>query len=174
MIAGGLEETTNLIGNGMYSLLQRPEQLAELRDHPQIIHSAIEEILRFESPTQHTGRLAPEDIVLGGKKIRKGDSLTAVVAAANRDPTRFIEPDRLNLSRTDNRHVAFGWASHYCLGAPLSRLAGQIAFVALLQRLPGLTLRTTSPRWRGMAAMRGILSLQVGFDSQLATGSQVK
>jgi pimeloyl-[acyl-carrier protein] synthase len=169
MIAGGLEETTNLIGNGMFSLLRRPDELALLKSHPGIIQSAIEELLRFESPTQHTGRIAPEDVVLGGKRISKGSALIAVVAAANRDPARFVDPDRLDLERKDNRHVAFGWASHYCLGAPLSRLAGQIAFDVLLRRLPGLALVTTHPEWRGMAAMRGILSLDVTFDVELAT-----
>jgi hypothetical protein len=169
MIAGGLEETTNLIGNGMFSLLQQPDELAVLREHPEIIQSAVEELLRFESPTQHTGRIAPEDVVLGGKTIRKGAALTAVVAAANRDPVRFSHPDRLDLRRADNRHVAFGWASHYCLGAPLSRLGGQVAFTVLLQRLPELALMTTRPQWRGMAAMRGILSLEVKFDAELAT-----
>jgi pimeloyl-[acyl-carrier protein] synthase len=166
MIAGGLEETTNLIGNGMFSLLQRPDELALLREHPEMIQSAIEELLRFESPTQHTGRIAPEDILLGGKSIPKGASLTAVIAAANRDPARFIDPDRLDLTRADNRHVAFGWANHYCLGAPLSRLAGQIAFTILLRRLPGLALITKDPEWRSMAAMRGITSLEVEFDGQ--------
>lgn len=166
MIAGGLEETTNLIGNGMLSLLQRPDELALLREHPEMIQSAIEELLRFESPTQHTGRIAPEDILLGGKCIPKGASLTAVIAAANRDPARFIDPDRLDLTRADNRHVAFGWANHYCLGAPLSRLAGQIAFTILLRRLPGLALITKDPEWRSMAAMRGITSLEVEFDGQ--------
>jgi len=171
--AGGLEEPGNLIGCGMYSLLQRPEQLAELRDHPEICPSAVEELLRFEAPTQNTGRLAPEDVVLGGKQIRKGEMVTAVVAAANRDPLRFMEPDRLNLTRADNRHLSFGWASHYCIGAPLARLTGQAAFSALLRRLPGLTLVTTKPVWRGMASLRGIASLQVEFDAQSAAALQV-
>ena len=106
--------------------------------------------------------------VLGGKQIRKGASLIAVIAAANRDPAQFTDPDRLDLRRTENRHLAFGWASHYCLGAPLSRLAGQIAFTVLLRRLPGLALVTTNPQWRGMAAMRGIICLQVEFDTESA------
>ena len=168
MFAGGLEETTNLIGNGMFSLLQRQDCLALLRDHPEIIQAAVEELLRFESPTQHTGRIAPEDTILGGKQIRKGASLIAVIAAANRDPVQFVDPDRLNLRRTENRHLAFGWASHYCLGAPLSRLAGQVAFTVLLRRLPGLALVTTHPQWRGMAAMRGIICLQVEFNKESA------
>jgi pimeloyl-[acyl-carrier protein] synthase len=170
MIAGGLEETTNLIGNGMLSLLQRPQELALLREHPEMLSSAIEELLRFESPTQYTSRIAPDDGELGGKTIRKGDALIVVLAAANRDPARFVDPDRLDLARTDNRHVAFGWASHYCLGAPLTRLAGQIAFGTLLRRLPHLTLITGKPVWRGMAAMRGVTALQVGFNGVAISG----
>jgi pimeloyl-[acyl-carrier protein] synthase len=173
MIAGGLEETTNLIGNGMLSLLRRPKTLAQLRDHPEILPSAVEELLRFESPTQYTGRIAPEDAELGGKTIRKGDALITVLAAANRDPERFPDPDRLDLTRSDNRHVAFGWASHYCLGAPLTRLAGQIAFATLLKRLPEIRLITTQPTWRGMAAMRGVTSLQIEFNGQAATAVRV-
>ena len=168
MCSGGLEEPSNLIGCGLFSLLQRPEQLAQLTAHPEIMQTAIEELIRFESPTQHTGRLTPEDTVLGEKQIRKGDLVTIVLAAANRDPLRFEDPDTLNLTRADNRHLSFGWASHYCIGAPLSRLTGQAAFIALLRRLPSLTLTTKQPQWRGMAALRGIVSLQVEFDSKLA------
>jgi len=172
--AGGLEEPANLIGCGLFSLLQRPEQLTQLANHPEIMQTAVEELIRFESPTQHTGRLAPEDTVLGGKQIRKGDLVTAVVAAANRDPLRFNDPDSLNLTRPDNRHLAFGWATHYCIGAPLARLTGQAAFTALLRRLPGLTLITKQPRWRGMAALRGIVSLEVEFDLKLAGAVHVE
>jgi len=170
---GSLEEPANLIGCGMFSLLQRPDELAQLREHPEIVQTAVEELLRFESPTQHTGRLAPEDVVLGGKQIRKGDLVTAVIGAANRDPLRFAEPDRLDLMRADNRHLAFGWASHYCVGAPLARLMAQAAFPALLRRLPGLDLVTKKPEWRGMAALRGIVSLRVEFDARRARAESV-
>jgi pimeloyl-[acyl-carrier protein] synthase len=166
MIAGGLEETTNLIANGMFSLLSRPEQHAQLAAHPEILPSAIEEILRFESTTQYTGRVAHEDMQLGGKQIRKGDAVTVVLAAANRDPLKFDNPNELNLTRRENRHVALSYAAHYCLGAPLARMAGRIAFGTILQRLPALTLVTTQPRWRGMAAMRGVEALHVTFHSQ--------
>jgi len=165
---GSLEEPANLIGCGMFSLLQRPEDLAQLRGHPEIVQTAVEELLRFESPTQHTGRLAPEDVVLGGKQLRKGDLVTAVLGAANRDPLRFTEPDRLDLLRTDNRHLAFGWASHYCIGAPLARVMAQAAFPSLLRRLPGLKLTDAKPEWRVMAALRGIVSLRVEFNSKAA------
>ncbi len=163
MIAGGLEEITNLIANGMLSLLRHPGQFALLAAHPEIIQSAVEEILRYESTTQYTGRVAPHDIVLGGKQIRQGDAVTAVLAAANRDPERFADPEQLELTRTENRHLAFSWASHYCLGAPLARMTGAIAFSSLLGRLPGLTLVTDRPRWRGMAATRGLRELHLQF-----------
>ncbi len=163
MIAGGLEEPSNLIACGMLSLLQRPEQMEQLRENAAIGASAVEELLRFESPTQQTGRVAPENIELGGKQIRKGDLVTAVVAAANRDPEKFVEPDRLDLMRSDNRHLAFGWASHYCIGAPLARLTGQSAFRVLLNRLPGVRLSNSKTQWRGMASLRGIVSLRIEF-----------
>jgi len=166
--AGGLEEPSNLISCGMLSLLQRPEALAQLRDHPEIGPSSVEELVRFEAPTQHTGRLAPEDTTLGDKQIRKGDMVTIVVAAANRDPLRFPDPDRLDLTRADNRHLSFGWASHYCIGAPFTRLMGQVAFETLLRRLPGLTLTDAKLKWRGMASLRGLASLPLEFDATAA------
>jgi cytochrome P450 len=168
IIAGGLEEPANLICCGMFSLLQRPRLLAQLRDNPEIGPAAVEELLRFESPTQHTGRVAPEDTVLAEKHIRKGDMVTVVLAAANRDPLRFSDPDTLDLTRVDNRHLSFGWATHYCLGAPFTRLMGQVAFEALLYRLPGLRLLTEKPEWRSMASLRGISSLPVAFDAKAA------
>ncbi len=163
MIGGGLEELSNLIANGLFSLLHRPEQQARLTESPEMMPSAVEELLRFESTTQYTGRVAPEDTTLGGKAIRKGDAVTAVLAAANRDPARFPEPNTLDLTRADNRHVAFSWAAHYCLGAPLVRMSASIAFSTILRRCPGLTLVTTAPKWRGMAAMRSVQSLKVRF-----------
>lgn len=162
-MVGGQETTTNLIGNGLLTLLRQPEQLAELRDNPTIMESAVEELLRYESPSQHTARLAPEDIMLGGKLIRKRDAVMAVMAAANRDPDRFPDPDRLDLSRRDNRHLAFGWAAHFCFGAPLARLEGQIAFSALLRRFPGLALATDRVSWRENLGLRGLKSLPVTF-----------
>jgi pimeloyl-[acyl-carrier protein] synthase len=164
VLVGGLEETTNLIGNGMWTLLRHPAALAQLRENPQIVQSAVEEFLRYEPPTQHTGRIAPQDAELGGKTIRKGDSITVVLAAANRDPRRFEDPDQLDLTRADNRHLAFGWAAHYCFGAPLSRMCGHIAFNTLLGKLPGLSLKTTNPVWRPNMAMHGLTSLKVTYD----------
>lgn len=108
-LIGGHETTTNLIASGFLTLLNQPQSLEQLRSHPEIIASSVEELLRFESPVQHTARIAPADMQLGGKTIRKSSKVVAVLAAANRDPVRFPDPDRLDLLRSDNRHVAFGW-----------------------------------------------------------------
>ena len=127
-LIGGHETTTNLIASGFLTLLRNPESLQLLRTHPAIIGSAIEELLRFEPPVQHTARIAPADMQLGGKTLQKGSRVVAVLAAANRDPNRFPSPDRLDLLRPDNRHLAFGWVAHFCFGAPLARMEAQIAF----------------------------------------------
>jgi pimeloyl-[acyl-carrier protein] synthase len=163
-MVGGQETTTNLIGNGLLTLLRNRTALAELRDDPSIIEPAVEELLRYESPSQHTARLAPDDVELGGKQVRKRDAVIAVMAAANRDPARFAEPDRLDLGRPNNRHVAFGWAAHFCFGAPLARIEGQIAFPTLLRRLPGLALEPGPLQWRQNLGLRGLMSLPVSFD----------
>jgi cytochrome P450 len=162
-MVGGQETTTNLIGNGIVTLLRNPEQLARLRDDPALIPSAVEELLRYESPSQHTARLAPDDVVLGGKTIRKRQAVIAVMAAGNRDPERFPDPDRLDLARTDNRHLAFGWAAHFCFGAPLARIEGQIAFATILRRLPGLRLEPGPLVWRENLGLRGLTALPVAF-----------
>jgi cytochrome P450 len=165
-MVGGQETTTNLIGNGIYTLLQKPECLARLRDDPAIIAPAVEELLRYESPSQHTARIAKEDVVLGGKPIKKGAAVMAVMAAANRDPARFPDPDRLDLTRTDNRHVAFGWAAHYCFGAPLARMEGAIAFNTLLRRLKSIALSGPKPQWRGNTGLRGLTALHINFTTE--------
>jgi cytochrome P450 len=167
-MVGGQETTTNLIGNGLLTLLRNPASLAQLRDDPSIIESAVEELLRYESPSQHTARIAPEDCELGGKTIRKGNAVMAVMAAANRDPARFADPDTLDLARKDNRHLAFGWAAHFCFGAPLARMEGQIAFATLLKRLPNLALLPSNLVWRENLGLRGLKALSVRFD---ATGT---
>jgi cytochrome P450 len=164
-MVGGQETTTNLIGNGLLTLLRQPTALARLRDDPSIIEPAVEELLRYESPSQHTGRIAPDDVVLGGQRIRKRDAVMAVMAAANRDPDRFPDPDRLDLTRTDNRHLAFGWAAHFCFGAPLARMEGQIAFATLLRRLRDLALEPAPLTWRENLGLRGLTALPVRFAS---------
>ena len=164
-MVGGQETTTNLIGNGVLTLLRYPSEIERLRSDSSLIASAVEELLRYESPSQHTARLAPADVELGGKQIRKRQAVIAVMGAANRDPERFPDPDRLDLSRADNRHLAFGWAAHFCFGAALARMEGQIAFQTLLRRLPNLQLDPAARLvWRDNLGLRGLTSLPVYFD----------
>jgi len=162
-MVGGQETTTNLIGNGLLTLLRHPDRLIELRDTPEIADTAIEELLRYETPSQHTGRICRTDTVLGGQTIPAGAPVLAVMAAANRDPARFANPDRLDLTRADNRHLAFGWAAHFCFGAPLARMEARIAFQALLRRLPDLALTDQPPVWRDNLGLRGLTALPVTF-----------
>ena len=162
-MVGGQETTTNLISSGLFTLMRNREQLQQLRDHRDLIPSAVEELLRYESPSQHTGRIAREDVDLGGKKIRKGQAVMAIMAAANRDPERFQDPDRLILDRKDNKHLAFGWSSHFCFGAPLARMEGQISFEVLLRRLKNLELASAPLTWRENSGLRGLTTLPVSF-----------
>jgi cytochrome P450 len=161
-MVGGQETTTNLIGNGLLTLLRRPDELERLRLEPAIMPSAVEELLRYESPSQHTARLAPADAVLGDSAIPEGNAVIAVMGAANRDPERFPDPDRIDLARPDNRHVAFGWAGHFCFGAPLARIEGGLAFETLLSRFAEITLANDEEiRWRPNLGLRGLTSLRV-------------
>jgi cytochrome P450 len=162
-MVGGLETTTNLIGNGLLTLLRHPEDLKRLREDFSLIPTAIEELLRYESPSQHTARLVPETLELNGKHLMKGQAVIAVMGAANRDPERYPDPDHLDISRPDNRHLAFGWAAHHCFGAPLARIEGQVAFETILQRLPGLRLRPDPITWRPNLGLRGLSALRVEF-----------
>jgi pimeloyl-[acyl-carrier protein] synthase len=165
-MVGGQETTTNLIGNGVLTLLRNPAELDRLRADSSLIPSAVEELLRYESPSQHTARLAPSDVELGTKRIRKRQAVIAVMGAGNRDPERFPEPDRLDITRKDNRHLAFGWAAHFCFGAALARLEGQIAFETILRRLPHLRLDAQAPlEWRHNLGLRGLTALPVAFDA---------
>jgi len=158
-MVGGQETTTNLIANGMLSLLRNPDQLARLRNDETILPSAVEELLRYESPSQHTARLAPEDTTLGGRHIGKRQAVIAVMAAGNRDPERFPDPDRIDFDRPDNRHLAFGWAAHFCFGAPLARLEANVAFATLLRRFPTLELAGEHLTWRENLGLRGLTAL---------------
>jgi cytochrome P450 len=161
-MVGGQETTTNLIGNGLLTLLRRPDELQRLRSDPTLMPSAVEELLRYESPSQHTARLAPADAVLGESKIPEGDAVIAVMGAANRDPERFPDPDAIDLARPDNRHVAFGWAAHFCFGAPLARIEGALAFETLLSRFSELSLAPDEEiQWRPNLGLRGLTSLRV-------------
>jgi cytochrome P450 len=160
-MVGAMETTTNLIGNGLVTLLRNPAALEQLRDDPAILPGAIEELLRYESPSQQTTRIAHEDLVLGGQPIDRGQSVIAVMGAANRDPERFTDPNRLDLTRQDNRHLAFGWGPHFCFGAPLGRIEAQIAFETLLTRLPELELVGGPLLWRANLKLRGLETLPI-------------
>ena len=163
LMTGGQETTTNLIGNGLLALLREPSQWQLLKSNPELIPSAIEELLRYESPIQYTSRLAPADLDLGGKAIQKGQAVIAVIGAGNRDPERFEDPDRLDITRSDNRHLAFAWGPHFCFGAPLARVEGEIVFNALLRRMPDLDLRAHEVQWRPNLGFRGLTSLPLAF-----------
>jgi hypothetical protein len=170
-MVGGQETTTNLIGNGVLALLRNPDQLEKLRSDLSLIPSAVEELLRYESPSQHTARLAPEDTIMGGKRIRKRQAVIAVMAAGNRDPERFPDPDRLDITRTENRHLAFGWAAHFCFGAALARIEGQTAFELMLRRLPNWTFDPSPLVWRSNLGLRGLTKLPIHFDKPGAADS---
>jgi len=164
-MVGGLETTTNLIGNGVLTLLRNPEEMKRLCDDRSLIPSAVEEMLRYESPSQHTGRLAAEDVELGGRTIRKGQAVMAVMAAANRDPERFPDPDRFDITRVDNRHLAFGYAAHFCFGAALARVEGHEAFDAIIRRMHNLQLHPCRLVWRNNLGLRGLTALPVTFQA---------
>jgi cytochrome P450 len=162
-MVGGQETTTNLIGNGLLTLLRHPEDLQQLREDLSLMPTAIEELLRYESPSQHTARLVPEELELSGKALMKGQAVFAVMGAANRDPEPYPDPDDLDITRPENRHLAFGWAAHSCFGAPLARIEGQIAFESMLRRLPDLRLRPGPISWRPNLGLRGVSALHVEF-----------
>jgi hypothetical protein len=162
-LVGGQETTTNLIGNGVLTLLRNPIELDRLKADLSLLPSAVEEMLRYEPPSQHTARLAPDDVHLGGKQILKRQAAIAVMAAGNRDPERFPDPDRFDIARKDNRHLSFGWAAHFCFGAALARIEGQVAFEAMLTRLPNWRLEPKPLVWRTNLGLRGLTALPVTF-----------
>jgi hypothetical protein len=162
-MVGGQETTTNLIGNGTLTLLRHPAEFERLRADVSLIPSAVEEMLRYEPPSQHTARLALEDVAMGGKLIRKRQAVIAVLAAANRDPERFPEPERFEITRKDNRHLSFGWAAHFCFGATLARIEAQVAFEEMLRRFSSWKLEISSPTWRDNLGLRGLTSLPIRF-----------
>jgi cytochrome P450 PksS len=164
LLIAGHETTVNLIGSGALALLQHPDQLVRLRDDPALIRPAVEELLRYTSPVETaTERFAREDVTVAGVTIPPGSLVLAVIASANRDERQFPEPDKLDLTREPNRHLAFGLGIHFCLGAALARLEGQIAISALLRRAPGLRLAVAPEalRWRRGLVLRGLAALPV-------------
>lgn len=161
LLVAGHETATNLLASGTLTLLRNPDQLARLRAHPDIMRTAVEELLRYESPVQRSGRFVAEDLELGGVSLRRGQRVAPMLGAANRDPAAFADPERLDLGRRDNHHVAYGRGIHFCLGAPLARLEAMIGFSALLNRFPRLALDTERPQWKANTAIRGLKALPV-------------
>jgi cytochrome P450 len=161
LLAAGNVTTTDLIGNGVWTLLRHPDQLRKLRDDPSLIKNAIEEILRFESPVVQTARIPMDDVEIGGCPMHRGESVLASLAAANRDPEAYPEPDRFDITRQDVHHHSFGGGAHFCLGAPLARLEAQLAIAALVQRFPNLRLAEEALEWRALPAFRGLTKLRV-------------
>jgi cytochrome P450 PksS len=166
LLIAGHETTVNLIGNGTLALLQHREQMEKLQNDPTLIKSAVEELVRFYSPVAlSTDRYAREDLTIAGVTIPRGHQVLGVIASANRDETQFDAPDKLDITRENNRHLAFGQGIHYCVGAPLARLEGQIAINTLLRRLPDLRLNAPERalRWRPSPFLRGLEALPVAF-----------
>ena len=161
LLFAGHETTRNLIGNGMYTLLQNPQETAELRERPEMIRTAVEEILRYESPVQFTARVLKDDMEVCGQQIRKGWTVLCMLGAANRDPKKFKDPNQLNLKRLNNEHLAFSAGPHFCIGAQLARLEGQIALLNLVQRFPQMKLTGPRPEWASTFGLRGLKSLPV-------------
>lgn len=163
LLFAGHETTTNLIANGLYWLLRESEQLARLKSNPNLIASAVEEILRYEGPAQTVVRLAKEDVRVGNTDIRRGDRLFLALNAAARDPGVFEDADAFKIDRGRSNHIAFGLGIHFCLGAPLARLEGQIALDRLLARLEDMQLQTEFPRWSDDLVTRGMVELHLTF-----------
>jgi pimeloyl-[acyl-carrier protein] synthase len=163
LLVAGHETTVNLISNGMLALLRNPEQLARLRADPSLIRTGVEELLRYDSPVQLSARIPLEDVDIGGKRVLKGQQVVALNGAANRDPAQFADPGRLDLGRRDNRHLAFGAGIHFCLGAPLARVEGQVAIGELVRSAAKIELAEESLEWRETVTLRGLKRLPVAF-----------
>ena len=165
LIVAGHETTVNLIGNGTLALLQHPDQMRQLRADPSLLPSAIEELLRYTPPVSITARWASEDIPMHGQVIHKGEVVFVSLSAADTDQQQFPDPEVLDLTRQENQHLTFGKGIHYCLGAPLARLEGQIAIGTLLRRLPHLRLASEPDQltWNRSISLRGLTSLPVTF-----------
>jgi len=161
LLFAGHETTTNLIGSGMLALFKNPDQLQLLQQQRSLLPLAIEELLRYDSPSQWTARLAKESAEIGGKMIGKGQSVMLLFGAANRDPDQFVEPDRLDITRRENRHLAFGYHRHYCFGAALARIEGQVAIGTLINRFPSMQLATDTFTLKKFSSVRGLTSLPV-------------
>jgi cytochrome P450 len=159
----GQETTENLIGNGVLALLNHPEQMAKLRDNPQFIQSTVEELLRYDNPVQIIARVTKKDIKIGGKTIRAGERIYFALGAANRDPDVFPNPDQLDITRQGTQNLPFGYGIHFCLGAALARIQGQVAINTVVRRLSDLKRSTNVLEWRENIVLRGLKALPVSF-----------
>ncbi len=165
LLVAGFETTTNLIGNGLLALLKHPEQLRHLKENPHLIEAAIEEFLRYDSMLQGIRRIVKTNIEFGDKKMVQGQIVYAMLGAANRDPAQFSNPDQLDITRPHktNKHLAFGYGIHYCLGAPLARVEAAVAINTILQRFPNIQLANDKFHWRENILLHGLNSLPVAF-----------
>jgi cytochrome P450 len=161
LLSTGHETTTHLIGNGLLALLQHPEQMRRLQSDPELLSSAIEEMLRYDNPVQITYRSALVEAEIEGKRIRKGDLVNSIIGSANRDPRRFSHPDRFDITRNEGRHLGFGMGIHFCIGAPLVRLEAEIVFQTILRRFPRISLANGDLEWQEHPIFRGLKSLPV-------------
>lgn len=161
LFIAGHETTTNLIGNGMLTLLRHPGQLSRLRADPALMQTAVEEMLRFEGSVNVIARHTVEPYAVGDTLIPAGETIFLLASAANRDPAAFTDPDRFDVARSPNPHISFGAGIHYCIGAPLARLEAQVAFARLLERFPELSLADGAPRWRPLINLRGLEALHL-------------
>jgi len=163
LLIGGNLTTTDLIGNAIWLFLTHPEELAKLKADPTLINNAVEEVLRYESPVDITGRIAPRDLEVGGCPVKQRQSLLASLRGANRDPEAFPDPHRFDIARKDAPHVAFGGGLHLCIGAPLARLEAQVALVSFFDAFPNARLADPDmkPEWRSMPFFRGLKTLTV-------------
>lgn len=164
LLAAGHETTTNLIANGLHALLRHPDQLAQLIEEPSLIESAVEELLRFDCPVQWTARETTGEVELGGRKIPPDTTVLFSLGSANRDERQFPSPDRLDIARQENKHLAFGGGIHFCLGATLARMEAQIAIGAIAKRFPRLRLETKKLRWQKGLTFRAMNELRVRWD----------
>lgn len=163
LLIAGHETTTSLIATGLLTLLRHPDQLAHLRQNPELIGPAIEEIVRYESPIQRDFRRVARDVEFAGHRMRAGSLVFQMLGAANRDPKHFADPNRFDINREKRRHLAFGYGIHFCVGAPLARLEGPIAISAVLRRMPDLALATEGIVWQGKRTFRCPTAVPVQF-----------
>jgi cytochrome P450 len=161
LLVAGHETTTNLIGNGMLALFRNPDQLQALKNNPALGRSAIEELLRYDSPVQLTSRQVLHDTEFNGQMLKRGMQVSFMLGAANHDPAVFNEPGKLDITRDPNPHLSFSNGIHYCLGAPLARMEGLIAIQTLLSRAPEISLINDNPTYRDTWVLRGLQALPV-------------